>query len=780
MGISYEKINQWILSEDCLDPARLGKCEAVMCLGNGYLGLRSATEERYLGETRNLLVNGTFNRFDETEVTELPNAADVTAVELWVNGVRFSLDQGSYTDYSRELNIRTGELTRRVVWTSPKGDRAEFQFRRIVSLKRLHDIAMQVSVTPLNGPIQLKIRSGIDARVTNTGSQHFTEGEKRFYDKKYLQLVETTTQSKIDFVLNATHRFFRDGEEAELGTDVNLDRRVIYAEYSVEVAEGERFTVEKFANVNTSRDQDNAGVSLARLQGRSLAALKESAAMGYRRLAAESAAQWETEVWEAAPIQIRGDKDSELDQFAVRFAQYHMRLMVPRHDNRMNIGAKGLSGEGYKGHCFWDTEIFLLPYYIFTDPEAARKLEEYRYLSLPGAHRKAADNGYQGAMFPWESAWLDDGETCPLYMGTDIVTGTPIKVWSGIIEQHITADVAFGAWQYAAITGDREFMERYGYELIMDTAVFWASRLEKGADGLYHINDIVGPDEYHEHVNDNAFTNYMVRWNLQKAIEYHDILKEQDPERFQMLSERLNLRANYPKWVEGAARIYLPRPTTEGVLPMDDRFMSLREIDLSKYKDQEFVAGIMKDFNLEQIQGIQVCKQADCLVLFYLLEDLFPAQVKKATFDYYEARTLHDSSLSLSTHSVQAADLGEDEMAYELFRKAAMIDLGPYMGSSDAGIHAASFGGVWQCVVYGFGGARMLDGKLRIEPHLPKNWDKLTYTLIWKGQKLRITATQTELQVENLTGEAEVEFDWRGQVYRLNSSVRIELADWNV
>ena len=324
----------------------------------------------------------------------------------------------------------------------------------------------------------------------------------------------------------------------------------------------------------------------------------------------------------------------------------------------MNIGAKALSGEGYKGHCFWDTEIFLLPYYIFTDPAAARKLEEYRYLSLPGAHRKAQENGYQGAMFPWESAWLDDGETCPLYMGTDILTGTPIKVWSGIIEQHITADVAFGAWKYATISGDQEFLDRYGYELIMDAAIFWASRLEQGKDGQYHINDVVGPDEYHEHVNDNAFTNYMAWWNMKKAVEYRDFLKEHDPERFRILSEKLCLAEQYPRWQEGITHIFLPKPTAEGILPMDDRFMTLREIDLSKYKQQEFVAGIMKDYNLEQIQEIQVCKQADCLVLFYLLEDLFSPEVKKATFDYYEARTLHDSSLSLSTHSVQACDLG--------------------------------------------------------------------------------------------------------------------------
>lgn len=754
MGMDYSGVKDWILREDSFDADHLGKCEAIMSLGNGYMGLRSATEEKYLGETRNMLVNGTFNRFDENEVTELPNAADVTAIELWIDGERFALDQGTCTGYSRELNIRTGELTREVEWTGKNGKAIRFESKRIVSLARLHDIAASVTITAKDD-LKLKIRTGISARVTNTGSQHFSEVEKRFYDKKYLQFVEKTTESQVAFVINSVHKFFLNGEPADLATDVNIEHRIVFADYTVDLKAGDSFTIEKISNVNTSRDADNAGLSLEDIQKKSLEDLKSAEAMGYGALAEESAAAWAEQVWDRTPIVIEGE-GTEMDQFAVRFAQYHMRVFVPAHDNRMNIGAKGLSGEGYKGHCFWDTEIFLLPYYIFTAPETARKLEEYRYLSLPGAHRKAQENGYKGAMFPWESAWLDDGETCPLYAGTDIITGLPIKVWSGIIEQHISADVAFGAWQYGVIADDEDFMEKYGYELIMDTATFWASRLEKGEDGKYHINDVVGPDEYHEHVNDNAFTNYMARWNMDKAAEFADKLAAEKPELYASIDSRIDIKENYPKWIDGRDNMFLPQPTEDNILPMDDRFMDGEFIDLSKYKAQDHVGGIMKDYNLEQIQHIQVCKQADCLVLFYLLEDEFPAEVKKASWDYYVERTLHDSSLSLSTHSVMAADMGDDEMAYDLFKKSCAIDLGPYMGTSDAGIHAASFGGIWQCAVYGFGGLRMLDGKLRIEPKLPANWDKLSYTIMWKGEKLAVTVTKDGVNVENTTGTKKV------------------------
>ncbi|MCD8329571.1 MAG: glycoside hydrolase family 65 protein [Lachnospiraceae bacterium] len=763
MGMDYSRVRDWILREDCFDPLRLGKCESVMSLGNGYLGLRSATEERYLRETRGMFVAGTFNKFDENEVTELPNAADMTAMEITIDGEPFDLTAGTMEEYTRELNIRTGELVRRVLWTSPAGRRIRFASYRTVSLKNLHEIAQRVEITPLSGDVTVSVRSGIDATVTNTGSQHFSEGDKRFYDKKAIQFVLRTTQSGIDFVQTTQHRLAVDGCVQEQDAQVYIERREIFAGYEVKVRQGECFALEKYSSIYTTRDFDAAGRTTAELQEAGLTACREMEEQGYAGILADSAAQWDAEVWDRTPICIEGDAQAELDQFAVRFAQYHMRIMVPAQDHRMNIGAKGLSGEGYKGHCFWDTEIFLLPYYSFTAPEIARRLEEYRYLSLPGAHAKAAHNGYRGAMFPWESAWLDDGEVTPEYCDVDILTGKPVKVWSGILEQHITSDVAFGAWQYAAITGDEDFMDQYGYELIFDTAIFWVSRLEAGEDGCYHINDVVGPDEFREHVNDNAFTNYMAKWNMEKALEYYELLKTEKPELFAALSEKLPLAEACEAWRDGCEHIFLPQPTAENVLPQDDRYLSCRDIDLTKYKQQDHVGGITRDYNLEQINQIQVSKQADVLVLFFLLEDRFSPEVKAATWKYYEQRTIHDSSLSLSTHAVLACDMGEPEMAYDLYQKASMIDLGPFMGSSNAGIHAASFGGTWQCVVYGFGGVRMLGGKLRIDPLLPAAWERLSYTILWKGQKLAVEVTGSEIAVENLTGTAPVSLTVAGE-----------------
>ncbi len=769
--LDFSRARQWEIVETGFDPSALGKVEANLCLGNGYMGLRSCLEERYPGETRDLLVAGTFDRFSPEEVTELPNAADVTNIELNLNGERFDLLQGTIDAFERRLNLKTGLLTRDVKWTSPKGARYTLKFERIVSLRRLHTIALRVTVTPA-ADCKIVFKSGIDGRVTCDGSQHFTEGQTRFYDKKYMQFCPRTIQSDITFILNAAHTLTVDGAAAAPASDINILRRQMYSNFTLDVRAGQTVVLEKFANVFTTRDREAAGVALADIQAYALDELKADEAAGFDALAAESAEAWREKVWDRAPLEIDGP---DFDQLCLRFAQYHMQLMTPAHDNRMNIGAKGFSGEGYKGHTFWDTEIFLLPYFIFTMPEVARSLEEYRYLSLPGAHAKAKYNGYDGAQFPWESAWLDDGEVTPEYMGTDIVTGQLIKVWSGFIEIHITADVAFGVWQYYTVTGDQDYMDKYGYELILDCAKFWASRLEEGEDGYLHINDVVGPDEYKEHVNDNAFTNYMALWNIRKAIEYAELLEAEKPALYAALDAKLGLTELVPTWRVKADRLFLTQPNENGVLPQDSTYLTLEDIDLTKYKKQAHVGGIYKDYNQDQITKIQVSKQADVMVLFYLLEEQFSHEVKLASWSYYEPRCLHDSSLSLSTHSVLACDIGDPALGYEMFRKACLIDLdnaNPH--SSDAGIHAASYGGLWQCAVYGFGGLRMLGGNLRVSPALPEAWNALRYVIQWKGQRLNVTVTRDAVTIVNETNTAPVTLEIWGGSYTITDRLTVK------
>lgn len=318
-------------------------------------------------------------------------------------------------------------------------------------------------------------------------------------------------------------------------------------------------------------------------------------------------------------------------------------------------------------------------------------------------------------------------------------------------------------------------MDRYGYELIFDTAKFWASRLEPGEDGRLHLNNVIGPDEYKEHVDDNAFTNYMAAWNIRKALDDAALLREKNPALYRALSEKLDLPRAEAQWAEKLPLLYLPKPREDGVIPQDKTYLTLKDIDLRAYKKQEKVGSIFRDYNQEQISLMQVSKQVDILLLFLLREDLFSREVKEANWNYYEPRTLHDSSLSLSTHCILANDMGKRELAYQLFQQAAAIDAGPNMDSSSAGIHAAAIGGIWQSVVFGFGGLRMLGGKLRIDPKLPEAWEELSFYLHWKGQKVFVTVTKDALCLVNQTGTALVDLTVQGVAYRLADQLDIKL-----
>ncbi|MCU9613168.1 glycoside hydrolase family 65 protein [Caldibacillus lycopersici] len=746
--IGKKEEKNWLITETTFLPEYLGKTEAIFTLGNGYMGQRAASEEKYPNEKRGLFVSGTFNKFPgDQEVSELPNAADMLEVDIFLNGKRFQLTDGKILSYEKTLHLKNAELIRLVEWESPDGNRYQLEFRRFVSLANKHLLAQRITITPLTNSAVINIRSGINGQVTNSGTQHFKEGEKRLYHQHTLKMEQETTTSHIEFVHYCRHQFLQHNEVIQPENIIFMERRRIFMEYKhIEVLKNESITLEKISGVYTSRDIENGEA----WKEETLEAFEQAG--DYQTLFTEHKNAWEVEVWEKFPIVIEGN---DFHQLAIRFAIYHLIGMTPAHDNRMSIGAKGLSGEGYKGHAFWDNEIFIVPFFILSQPEVARKLLEYRWLTLDGAIKKAKENNYDGAMFPWESAWLDEGEVTPVYGAADIVTGESTIIWSGFIEQHISADIAYATWQYYQYTGDDDFMNRYGYELIFSTAIFWQSRLEWNEQKQrYEINDVVGPDEYKEHVNNNAFTNHMANWNIQKAIEYYDRLVKNNPAVLQPLEEKWNL-AHYRKlWEEKSAKLYLPQPNEQGIIPQDDTYLQKEIIDLTEYKNAEEVGTLFLKYNLEQVNDMQITKQADVLILLYLLEDLYSNDIKRANWDYYEPKTLHDSSLSRSTHCILAADLGEKEIAYQMFEEAIRIDLGPALKSSDAGIHAASLGGIWQSIVFGFGGVRMVDGSLRIRPNIPESWEKLSFKIFWKGSELSIVATQKDVKIRNESNKA--------------------------
>lgn len=751
-------LKNWLVQEMAFDARYLGKCEAIFAQGNGYLGVRNALEEAYTTEVRNMFVTGTFNKASEEEVTELPNVPDMTGMSICVEGHAFDLLEGHVKDYTRTLNLKTGETVREVTWVSPTGVEVTATFRRMVSLEQEHVFALCVDLS-CDREAKLVIETGVDGAVTNSGAQHFENLERRVYDGVAMQYLSKTTQSDVWIAQHAACVLNREADVLPV-----MGRRTLKNRYTLTLPAKETLHMEKLCTVYSTRDMAYEGMTpedakqAAKDDG--MKALHNAIEQGYDTLLEKSAGVW-ARYWEESDVQIEGDAD--FDQLAVRFALYHLNIMVKHDDDRVGIGAKALTGEGYKGHSFWDTEMFILPYFTFTRPETARTLLQYRYRNLYGAHLKAKECGYEGAMYPWECAWVDDGEVTPLYMGADIVTGKITKVWTGLIEHHISADIAYAVQQYADVTGDTDYMERCGYEIILDTALFWASRVQWNEErGRYEILDVIGPDEYKEHVDNNAYTNYMAHHNMRMALDVMAQLEAQGGETYERLNKKLDFAALRAKINACIEKIYLPVPNENGIVPQFDGYLSLTPLDLTKYKSGDAVLGIYNDYNTEQLNHYMVSKQADTVMLFFLLDELFDFETKKKNFVFYEDKTLHDSSLSKCTHAILACDYGMEDMAYNLYRRALTIDLGPYMKSSNEGIHSASTGGIWESTVMGFGGVRIKKGGLTIAPRLPKVWKTLSFPLVYQGAALRVRADHHVVCVEN-HGEHTVELTLCGE-----------------
>lgn len=768
-----EEYKNWILCEANFDSRYQGKCESIMALGNGYLGLRSALEENYVGQTRNLFVAGSFNRFHPDEVTELPNAADISEIQIYLNSELFTIGNENTLQYVRYLNLKEAELYREVLWKSQLNELFKLEFRRFVSLENLHTIAFKLNIVPLSNNARVTIKTGIDGRMTNSGSQHFSEGDRQVYDKKYIQLIQTTTESKIDFAFNC----YCCGYEGNISPsqsiieakEFGVDRRKIFGLYEFDAKKDIGIVFEKLINVFTSRDKEfNGNYNLEALKTYSLKHIKELSKQSYDSLFKKSKGKWHA-YWENASIDIISSNENDI--LAVRFALYHMLIMTPIHDERFSIGAKGLTGEGYKGHVFWDTEMFILPYFQYNMPAAARQLLLYRYKNLGGARNKALKYGYKGAMYPWETAFTGEEET-PEWAALNIMTGKPTRVWSGIKEHHITADIAYAVWQYYLSTDDYDFMKNYGYEIIFECAWFWCSRLYWNNElSRYEIRDIIGPDEYTEHIDNNAYTNYMAHYVISLGLKLFDQLNSNNKKLFIELDEKLKLWERYELYSQGVHKLYLPAVDEQGVIPQDDTFLNKEKIDISKYRNNNLKQSILLDYSRSQIIDMQVLKQADAVMLFYTLRKLFDKTTIEEGWKYYEPKTIHDSSLSKAVHSIVAANFGNIDDAYGCFKDACMLDMGENPISSNAGIHAAAMGGIWMNVVFGFGGVYNNEGSLELNPILPAEWSKLGFCINWKNVRIRIDISREYISISSKS-ETEIKLKVHGKEYSFNKKMK--------
>lgn len=682
----------------------LNKYGSQMTIGNGYLGIRGALEEDYPEQVRGMYVAGIYNRPSGSTSSELVNLPDVTRFHLTLDGEVFSMLTGTIHSYERYLDMNTGELIRKITWENSAHKKYQINFRRFVSKVAKHLIAAKLEVTPLTGDMKVKVRTGIDGQQTNFGTQQLKELSLRIFDEERMvgeyQTIESKQQIVVATKVNAKGAFTAKNRQLMTAVEQN-------------VAANETFTLEKISSVNTSLSKMDEVLPNTT----------------YLELKKETDLAWE-KFWKQTGVEIKST--NTFDQFALDFASYHLEIMTPKDDIRCSVGAKGLTGEGYKGHVFWDTEIFILPFFLYNQPKIAKQLLQYRYLHLKEAQEKALENGYKGALYPWESAFSGVEET-PEFAAINIRTGTRQKVASAISEHHLVADIAFAVCEYAAATKDTAFMMNCGAEMLLETAEFWISRTTN-RNGRLEILDVIGPDEYTEHIDNNAYTNYMAYFNVKKAVEWN-----KENQAFQKRAK--NFLSN----------LYLPVANKSGLIPQDDTFLQKDWINLDKYKANQGTQGILLDYSRQEVNELQILKQADLVMLFYLLPATFETKVMKRNLDYYEKRTIHDSSLSKAIHAIVENRIGDRKQAYQFFQEACLIDLGTEPHSSDDGLHAAALGAIWLAVIFGFAGIDTREELLQITPNLPDAWQSLTFEFVWKGERIGFKITPKTLELSKTT-----------------------------
>ena len=718
----------WTVSEESFDPSRQHHLETVFTTGNGYFCTRGSLEEGYPGEHALTLAHGIFDDVPIvfTELANLPNWLDLS---LTVDGHPFRLDQGKCLHSERWLDLRRGTLCREVRWQAPSGALLDLTFERFASYEQEHIGALRVLVTAVNQPCQVTVTTGLNGHVANQDILHWEHLNQGQTDDGAIWLHSRTRHSGLELASAAT---------LSTSTGASIQAQLCPGHPRLTVTErldaGQTFQLDKLISYTASRDPvpnapDVIGRALAALAGHSYEALRAAQVRAWRDL------------WGETDILLEGDDEAQL---ALRFYLFQLLVAAPQHDERVSIGAKTLSGLGYRGHVFWDTDIFILPFFIYTLPHIARNMLMYRYHTLPGARRKAAANGFSGAQYAWESAATGD-EVTPTWVphpnGKDL-----IRIWTGDIEIHISADVAYAVVQYWRVTGDDAFMRDYGAEIVLDTARFWGERAEleeSGGERRYVLRDVIGPDEYHDHVDNNAYTNRMVQWHLQTALDVLDWLRARYPDRYAALRAQLDLSdARLAHWQDVIAHMLILRDPATGLIEQFEGFFDLDPIDpaviAAADRSMQTILGI------EGANRSQVIKQPDVLMLLCLLRDEVDLRTWQINWDTYVPLTDHryGSSLGPSFHAWAACELGRPDEAYDYFMLAARADLHDVRGNADDGIHAASAGGLWQAVVFGFAGLRLGEAGPVVAPRLPSHWQRLSFHLRTRGESYHVDIRQ--------------------------------------
>ena len=732
--------DEWRIVEKRFYPDYLPVAETIFATANGYFGMRGSFEEGAPVFQSGTFVNGFYESwpiiygeeaygFAKTGQT-IVDVTDSTIIKLYVDDEPFYLPTANLLSFERTLNMKSGTIDREILWETPSGKQVSIKSRRFVSFQHRHVAAISYEVTVLNAEAPIVISSETICQQTTQATEEDPRVAKGFKGRvllpgvhyvkdRRLMLGHVTNNSKMTLACGVDHAFDTEcpySYESKCSEDSG---KVVF---SISAKPGMRVHLTKYMTYHTSRRSP-----VEELCERAERTLDRALRDGFYDLLSGQE-QYMDDFWQRSDVQMiarpgETKMKPEAIQQAIRFNLFQILQAAGRAEGA-GIAAKGLTGHGYEGHYFWDTEIYVLPFLIYTSPRIASNLLKFRYSYLDKARERARQVNQKGALFPWRTI---NGEEASAYYA------------AGTAQYHINADIMHAVKKYVDATGDEEFLRDVGAEMLVETARFWVDLgfYPERQDGKFCIHGVTGPDEYNTVVNNNIYTNLMARENLRSAVETVQRLRDKDPEHFAALVHKTGLDVSeVEEWKKAADRMYILFDEKLGIHPQDDGFLDKKAWDVKNTPPEKYP--LLLHYHPLVIYRYAVIKQADVVLAMFLIGHEFTPEQKKRNFDYYDPLTTGDSSLSACIQSIVAFEVGDHEKAAEYARYAVMMDLGDVAGNVSHGCHIASMGGTWMLLVYGFAGMRDDDGRISFRPQLPKGIERLRFPLTIRGQMLEV------------------------------------------
>jgi alpha,alpha-trehalose phosphorylase len=750
--------DEWNIIERRFHPEFLAQLETMLSLGNGYLGIRGCPEEGGPNAENTTIINGFYETrpivygeeaygFAKTGQT-VCNVTDSKIIKLFVDDEPFWLPRANLLRYDRRLNMKAGTLDREILWETPSGKQVLITSRRLVSFANKHVAGISYCVTLLNAEAFVVISSematngsspqinGEDPRQTRGFSSRVLHPRTSYSKDCRIVLCHTTEKSNLTLACAADNA---------LETSCSYAYKSVHAEdfgqvaFTIEAQRGCPIQVNKYMVYHSSQT-----ASAEELCGRAEWTLDRVTAQGFQELL-KSQEQYMNDFWRRSDVRIKDIREDltkrttvEIQQ-AIRFNLFHILQASARAEDT-GVPAKGLTGQAYEGHYFWDTEIYLLPFLTYTSPQIARNLLGFRYRMLSQARARARQLGHRGAIFPWRTI---SGEEASAYYA------------AGTAQYHINADIMYALRKYVQATGDERFLRDYGAEMLVETARLWVDLgfYSEVKGGKFCINAVTGPDEYNTVVNNNAYTNLLARENLRYAAQTVEALRATEPDAYKALAHKTALEASeVGAWLRAADNMYVPYDQKLKIIPQDDSFLERETWDFRNTPREHYP--LLLFYHPLNIYRKQVIKQADVILAMFLLGDVFPVEAKKRNFEFYDPLTTGDSSLSSCVEAIIAAQTGDMEKAIRYGMAALLMDLADVGGNVKDGCHIASMGGTWMMLTYGFGGMRDNDGALSFWPRrAPQENAILRFPVRYRGHLLEIEIGVEQVEYQLLEGE---------------------------